>query len=343
MIDAWPDEGVEGLGACPVCASPDRTLLFEGLTDDIFRAAPGTWNLHSCAGCGTGYLDPRPTADSIHLAYRGYHTHEEPRQQPASELRGLRLAQRLLANGYKNWRFGTNLEPSSRWGAIIAFLLPVQRAILDRQFRHLPAPVLNGRVLDIGFGDAGFMENARAMGWQVVGTDFDPQVVESARRRGFQVHLGTIDEVDGPFEVITMSHVIEHVHDPVSVLRACHRLLAPGGILWLETPNIKAAGLRRFGRHWRGLEPPRHLVLFNRKSLECALAKTGYVQIRDLPQPSPVHGMYVMSARLRDGGDPYAPGHLPILLRVEMALAKLFEWIWKPRREFLAVAARKAL
>ena len=342
MIEPWPAEGIERVAACPICGHTGRVPLFEHLTDEIFHAGPGAWTLNSCESCRSGYLDPRPTADSIHLAYRGYHTHEVTEQRPASELRGLRRLQRVFANGYKNWRFGTDFQPSSRWGAMVAFLLPVQRAILDRQFRHLPFPPPNGRVLDIGFGDAGFMENARAMGWRVVGTDFDPEVVESARSRGFDARLGTVDEVEGPFEAITMSHVIEHVHDPVAVLRACHRLLAPGGTLWLETPNIEAGGLRRFGRHWRGLEPPRHLVLFNRRSLEQALRSAGFAKVSDLRQPSPVDGIYMMSAQLAAGADPCAPARVPFALKAETFLAKLFQWAWKPRREFLAVTAVKA-
>src|SRR5215208_1105797 len=333
----WPVDGIERLDACPVCGAPERTLWYRGLTDRIFNVAPGAWDLERCNSCGTGYLDPRPTLETIHIAYRDYHTHKEQERVPTSELRGLRWLQRVLANGYKNWKFGTDLQPSSRLGVLVAFLLPMQRAILDRQFRHLPRSLIGGRVLDVGFGDGGFLENARSMGWHVVGTDFDPEVVEKARRRGFDARLGTVDGVDGPFDVITMGHVIEHLHDPVAVLRACYRLLAPGGMLWLETPNAEAMGLRRFGANWRGLEPPRHLVLFNRASLARALHHVGFIQVRDLRQRSAVQGMYEMSARIRQGLDPYEPDPLSLRLKVSIVMVMLFEWLWKPRREFLAV------
>ena len=339
----WPADGIERVAGCPVCGSVRRDPLFTGLRDRIFHCAPGAWDMHACGDCGSGYLDPRPTPDSIHLAYRDYHTHHVPVRKPTGELRGVRRLKRVLANGYKNWRFGTDLKPSSRLGVLTAMLLPGQRATLDREYRHLPRAVEGGRVLDVGFGDGSFIENARSMGWRVVGTDFDPEVVENARRRGVDARLGTIESVEGPFDVITMSHVIEHLHDPVSVLRGCHRLLTPGGTLWLETPNVQAVGLRRFGADWRGLEPPRHLVLFNRGSLVRALEESGFTEIRDLRQPSPVGWMYVMSTRIREGRDAYRPdGSVPLPLKLEIAAVKLFQWLVKPRREFLAMTARKS-
>jgi len=75
---------------------------------------------------------------------------------------------------------------------------------------------------------------------------------------------------------ITLSHVIEHVHDPLKLLRQCFELLAPGGRLWLQTPNLRSLGHAVFGPAWRGLEPPRHLVLFDRATLMAALAGAGF-------------------------------------------------------------------
>ena len=141
----WREEGIESLGACPVCQSAERDLLHGDLRDRIFFCSPGKWKMWVCRGCGSGYLDPRPTEDTIHLAYREYYTHEEQVQLPAGELRGLRWLQRVLANGYKNWKFGTDLQPSSWLGVPVALLMPVQRAILDRQFRHLPPRAGGGR------------------------------------------------------------------------------------------------------------------------------------------------------------------------------------------------------
>jgi hypothetical protein len=65
------------------------------------------------------------------------------------------------------------------------------------------------------------------------------------------------------------------------LLRACHRLLREGGRLWIETPNLDSLGHSIYGENWRGLEPPRHLVLFNRSLLGRALSEIGFRDIRD--------------------------------------------------------------
>src|SRR5262249_59216085 len=109
--------------------------------------------------------------------------------------------------------------------------------------------------------------------------------VAIARAAGLDVEEGVIEEapgVDGRYDAITLSHVIEHVHDPVGTLRACHRALRPGGTVWVLTPNLEAAGRRRFGRDWFPLEPPRHLTIFTAASLGLALERAGFE-----PQPDP--------------------------------------------------------
>jgi 2-polyprenyl-3-methyl-5-hydroxy-6-metoxy-1,4-benzoquinol methylase len=336
----WPVAGLEFLGSCPVCGSADRDILYAGLEDRLYNA-PGKWNLYSCGNCRSSYLDPRPSIETIQIAYGQYHTHTEQSVLPASELHGLRRLKRVLANGYKNWKFGTSLEPSSRFGILAAFLLPAQRAILDRQYRHLPRRQQRGRLLDIGFGDAGFLENAHAAGWSVVGTDMDPTVVQNARARGFDARLGTVDVVRGPFDAITMSHVIEHLHDPVAVLRTCYELLSPGGTLWVETPNIDANGRRRLGSDWRGLEPPRHLVLFSRASLMQIVRGIGFTDVHDLAQASAVPGMYVASAPVPAGCHPWQPARLPLKFKLEVITVSAFEWVVPSKREFVAITARK--
>ncbi len=336
----WPKSDLEFVGACPICGNSGRKLLIGGLRDRIFNCAPGTWDIQECTECQTGYLDPRPTPESIHRAYENYYTHKHLGPRPAEELNGLRKWQRLLANGYKNSRFGTRLKPASRLGPFVTFFLPVQKAILDRQFRQLK-PGVNGRVLDVGCGDGSFLESAQAMGWRAVGTDFDPAAVQNARSRGLDARLGTLSDVEGPFDFITMCHVIEHLHDPLGELRLCYELLAPGGTIWIETPSVQALGLKRFGLNWRGLEPPRHLVLFNGLSLKASLAKAGFSRAADVRQANSVLGMWMMSSRIRDGLDPSSDRPLSPGLRLEIAAVKVIEWLWKPSREFLCIVARK--
>lgn len=89
------------------------------------------------------------------------------------------------------------------------------------------------------------------------------------------------------YDVITLSHVIEHVHDPYNTLKNCYDLLSPGGLLFIDTPNIDARSHRRFKENWRGLEAPRHLVIFNWESIFGVLKRCGFERIEPLVSPTP--------------------------------------------------------
>jgi 2-polyprenyl-3-methyl-5-hydroxy-6-metoxy-1,4-benzoquinol methylase len=345
VSDEWPANGLESVKECPVCGSTRRRVLYGGLRDNVFFCAPGDWVLHDCLDCRSAYLDPRPSAATLHLAYRTYYTHEEQEPISASSLRGLRYVRRVLANGYKNWRFGARLKPSNWLGAPLVFLLPFQRTAIEREVRYLPRTAKHGRLLDIGFGSGAFLDAAHAIGWEVTGIDTDSKVVSNALKRGLNVYQGDLEVLAGEsnaFDVITLSHVIEHVHKPIPVLEACYRLLKPGGKLWLETPNINSLGRMRFRNNWRGLETPRHLVIFNRRSLHTALNQIGFTDVRDASQPSPCFFMYSSSQRMKQRLDPYENRPVSTLLKGEITAVGFLESWLKSRREFVSVTARKS-
>jgi SAM-dependent methyltransferase len=209
-------------------------------------------------------------------AYARYYTHNAGPSAACSG-RGLKVA---LRNGYLHARWGYDGAPSlalGRW-----FLGRRRRAALDLEVRHLPRPEGRARLLDVGCGMGAFLATMKARGWEVHGLEPDPAAAAAARAVGIDVRRGTLVDADWPggsFQAVTMSSVIEHVHDPAEDLAVCRRLLAPGGLIHIVTPNIDALGDERFGRHWRGLEAPRHLVLFNRGSLARLLDACGFEDV----------------------------------------------------------------
>ena len=120
----------------------------------------------------------------------------------------------------------------------------------------------------------------RIAGWEVEGLDFDEKAIDRAwREYGVTVRHGDLRAAcypDGSFDAVTMNHVIEHVHDPIAPLAESWRILISGGRLVVATPNIASSGHERFGRNWRGLEPPRHLHLFSEKTLAEAARHAGF-------------------------------------------------------------------
>ena len=152
----------------------------------------------------------------------------------------------------------------------------------------------------------------RTLGWEAEGLEPDPAAAERSRAHGVPVTMAALeDESFTPesFDALTMSHVIEHVHDPGAALETCRRLLRPGGTLWLATPNLAGMGHTFFGRDWLGLDPPRHLVLFTRESLVGAVERAGFA-IASLPRDYSAERNFPCSAAIAVGDDSQNPGQV---------------------------------
>ena len=108
----------------------------------------------------------------------------------------------------------------------------------DAVLRRAGAP---GRLLDVGTGVGTLVRLAGERGWQAVGIDVDPAVVAYARARGLDVRLGDLGKLElaaESFDLVTLWNVIDFVADPVAMLHECHRVLVPGGRIFVRTPNV---------------------------------------------------------------------------------------------------------
>src|SRR5262249_42271987 len=88
-------------------------------------------------------------------------------------------------------------------------------------------------------------------------------------------------------DFIHVSHVIEHVRDPLATLRRVAALLKPDGTLYVATPNVESYGRRRCGEYWLGWDPPRHLFVFTPETLRHAAERAGLrvKKLWTLPHP----------------------------------------------------------
>lgn len=314
---AWPPQDLEALGRCPVCGDSRRTLLHERLTDQTFGAAEGEWTLYACEACGLCYPDPRPTPASIGRAYRVYYTHEDSCGDRGEGTETLPPWLRAAAHDWLSHRWGIVKDdrlPQGRW---LALLVPGLCRSLDFRYRHLRPARPGARLLDLGCGGGDFLAQARAIGWNACGIDPDPSAVAAALRRGHDVRQGGLPDTGYPdesFDAVTLSHVIEHLHDPVQGLREVRRILRPGGHVWIVTPHAGGWSARRFGRDWRGWEPPRHLAVFTAASLLFALRRAGFAEAR-LEKPPLAARWYGEASRLAaaaDGRTPLRPSRLEV-------------------------------
>jgi SAM-dependent methyltransferase len=299
----WPAADLESVPSCPACGGDRRQLLHNGLADRQWFCAGGGWTLHRCLDCASAFLDPRPDRQTIGRAYSAYYTHTEASPEPEPPAAHARSAAR---NGYLNARYGYCFQPASRLGPALALLFPKKRSYADRSVRNLHHPSEGGRLLDIGSGQGTFLTEMRDAGWKVQGIEPDPSAAAVAQAKGVPVVNEPLEDAlltPASFDAVTMNHVIEHFHDPIEALRISHRLLTPGGILWIATPNLASRGHQVFGRHWIGLDPPRHLVLFTRSSLKRAVAATGF-EFEAFGSDYSAQSFFPCSATIAAGEDP---------------------------------------
>lgn len=340
----WPVEDLERMPACPLCQSLQREVLYSGLTDRMFGVAPGVWTLYECEQCHSAWLDPRPDAKSIRRAYETYFTHVADDDKSLKPRSALVRQLHAWIKDYQAARYSMTRSDTVGAGRWLVPLLPMIRAKADAACRHLPRPSRQGRrLLDVGFGNGAFLKLATRMGWDAFGIDFDEKAVEVARAQALQVRCGSVAELqkqDVRYDVITISHVIEHLHDPHALLQQLFNLLRPGGMLWLETPNIQSSGAKRFGSNWLGLDPPRHLVLFTPDALRSSLVQAGFEQIEQRWHGMVALSCHTVSATLASGRN--AAEAVPRLMPPLAAVAAELRGMLQPeRREFLTFTARK--
>lgn len=342
----WPSEGIEEVKKCPWCGSMRRALMYSELSDIIFKTAPGIWDLWRCAECSSGYIDPRPTLSSIHIAYKGYYTHG--RNGTWREKLNLNQWIRLsLINGYRNKAFGAKFRPSISAGYFLTKLRSETVKIVHDDLRYIP-PIGNSgkpRILDIGCGNGGYLDVVSQGGWYAFGCDPDPSAAQAAHDAKIEVRTGgsqTWADQKGSFDIITISHVIEHLHDPLAELERIYLLLKPGGFLYIDLPNVNSFGHSFWGRYSFGLDIPRHLNLPTKKVLLESLEKKGFVNAQNLCRPNMWKKLSVYSARLELGRD-YRDSSCDKKLRLpEHRLAR--NNCFNPdNAEFLTVTCRKPI
>lgn len=193
---------------------------------------------------------------------------------------------------------------------------------LDRVARFQPS----GDLLDVGCYAGFFLEQARDRGYRVQGVEPSRWAALHARDElGLDVWNGPIEdfETDRRFDVVTLWDVIEHLEDPVSVLRCIRKLLKPGGVLAFTTHNLDSA----LARVMRGRYPffmEMHTIHMNNRTRDLLLEKSGFERVALEPHRRALRFGYLLS-RLRRIGD--APERAAQAMARGLRIANRIVWV----------------
>lgn len=276
--------------SCNLCGA-DRTRLLFASKDMLFNKA-GNFRIVKCRNCGLVYLNPRPGEELMQQYYPAqYYSYKPPRndKKAAVEEFFLRLNERLknqILREYFNYGSRPGSLPKrflSLLKKIALFPLYLRLTLVGRDIKIIPYQG-QGKILDIGCGSGRTLSLLKKRGWNVYGIEANSQAVDIARNKlGLQVYLGNISNVDFQndfFDVVTMTHTLEHMANPKQILRKVNKILKTSGTLIITVPDSDSLEARYFKQFWLGWDPPRHLYSFSLKTLKKMLQAVGGFRIK---------------------------------------------------------------
>jgi len=237
--------------ACPSCGQTGTRTLFDA-TDRLYRTTQKIFQVVECRNCGLIRLDPWPATDELSRYYPDEYWFA-PRQDTASRLE--EMYRRLVLRDHLHF---------------------VLRAFKDSSE--------NGLVLDVGCGGGLLLRLLGERGLRVAGLETSRAAASAAwEHNRVRVACGDLEQspfAAGSCAVVSMFHVVEHLPDPASYLKAARELLAPNGRLIVQVPNASAWQFSLFGARWNGVDVPRHLVDYRERDLQELLERCGFEIVR---------------------------------------------------------------
>ncbi len=274
------------VGKCRACSSPNLYLLRNStITSDLqsnnFAITDANYGstaaIYKCSCCGL--LQCLNDTSVLHY-YEGLEDHEYEKGRSERVLQAEKLVAQLLSSLHRENGKGLTL-------------------------------------LDVGAGSGILVEVANRLGFSAIGIEPSAWLAKTARDNGLQVYEGVLPhpEITEKFSAATFIDVIEHVNDPLGVLKSIHAQLQPGGILLVVTPDVSSFCARVLGFKWWHYRIA-HISYYNKRTLEISLNRAGF-RVEKFTRPCWYFSYPYLRERLRK----YLPGFL--LPKASGSMAKL--------------------
>jgi len=255
---------------CPICRSSEISPVLTATDHLVSKKQFPIWECRSCKG---RFTQDVPDTDEIGAYYASeeYVSHTETKK------------------GLVN----------SAYHAVRKFTLQQKRKLVSRHSGKTA-----GRIMDVGCGTGAFLKVMQDAGWTITGLEPDAAARAKAVDRGVPAHEPSeIYRLKDPFDVITLWHVLEHVHDLHGYLDRIEQLLLPDGALFIAVPNYTSHDGQHYGQNWAAYDVPRHLYHFSPYSLRMLMAGHGLRVVQMLPMWFDSFYVSVLSEKYMKGKD----------------------------------------
>jgi SAM-dependent methyltransferase len=240
---------LESVG-CPMGCPQNDELIVSGC--DRLHGLPGQFSVVRCKTCSLLRTNARPDAATMSCYYP-----DDYRPYVITSVKDSSSKKRRAARTSHGRSIGDWLKQDSR---------------------ALP-PVAPGRLLELGCASGGFLDKMAQAGWEVEGIEPSAHAAKQAQEAGYKVRNVSLEAAAAPelpFDLIVGWMVLEHLHEPLPVLRKLSRWVREEGWLVLSVPDAGSLEFKLFKDRWYALQLPTHLHHFSQGSLTRMLAEGGW-------------------------------------------------------------------
>lgn len=231
---------------CPVCGSRD---IEQVLRAKDYTVSGEIFAIYHCNQCTVRFTQDVPAAAEINAYYQSadYISHSDTRQGLINSLYHL----------VRNYTLGSK-----------------------RRLAEKISGKKSGALLDIGAGTGAFAATMQQSGWKVTGLEPDDTARANAQKN-YHLQLKTLDSLfaldNDSYDIITLWHVLEHVHELDAYLGKFRDLLKKDGALIVAVPNYTSGDARHYKEYWAAYDVPRHLYHFSPESVRILMDRHGFL------------------------------------------------------------------
>jgi SAM-dependent methyltransferase len=238
---------------CPIC---DGKNFEDFLTCTDYTVSHETFTIVKCPTCSLLATSPRPDEHQIEKYY--------------------------LSNEYISHAVGTSSIFDFIYKFARRFTLRWKINILEK---NIQSTACNNpqTLLDVGCGTGEFLAKCKDKGFTIAGVEPSSVARMSATKLTGQEILQTLESTNGQFEVITLWHVLEHVHDLNQYLVSLKSKLSKNGTMFIAVPNHESQDAKTYQQNWAGYDVPRHLWHFNQTSMKSLINNHSFKLIKVIP------------------------------------------------------------
>jgi 2-polyprenyl-3-methyl-5-hydroxy-6-metoxy-1,4-benzoquinol methylase len=239
---------LEKISTCPVCGGSS----FCDLTTTIdYTYSNEKFNIEKCTSCTLGITNPRPHSNDI-------------------------------SKYYQSEKYISHTGGSKNLGDI---LYKVARLYAQSwKLKKIQAHHTSGTILDVGCGTGEFLNYMKSKGWHCYGTEpSDLARKKAMENAGKNIFSSLIELPATKFDVITLWHVAEHLHDLNNTIAQLKSMLKPTGTILIAVPNYESPDANFYGKYWAGYDVPRHLWHFSAKAMKTLFSHTGLKLVEIIP------------------------------------------------------------